>query len=793
MSKKYISTLEYYNYGENNKMDSAKGPSYKVKISDKEGNIITLEKDDSLYACVKLDFNNNTGVLRLLDVAHEDSVLAEIEMPNADYIYNCRFDEESNAILFDVKSLYGDETHTIELNVDDLVELYEAGKGIEIGEKNEQTGRKPISIKLAEGEDLLKLTDSGLGLDSKVITEEELAEAISGKADTSYVEDLISSVSGATEEEIEKIFSILGTDDDDPNISDRIDAKADIEDLTDLDEKVGEIEISVADLSGNVSTILEDIDSINIKVNGISEDIENLKTDVADISGDVATNTANIDLLEQAIDDNKVFIEKVEDGLPDTIREAYILKNNLGEQLGERINIYNDSSIESIEYDGQYLIITYIKSTGEREVVRIDLDVVRPEYGDGLQEDNNVVSVKIDIESDDYLSVSSDGVKLSGIKDKFNQLDEQLETEKTARENADNNLQDAINAVQYNVDAEAEERRNADSELSNAIDAERNRAIARENEIVDEINSSVAEERERAEHAEALLRESIDNEVSRATSKESQLEANIVSETEERTSEDAQIRRLISDTFSGIDGRINEVASDLAEETAERESEDAEILREIGTFRDLYAKKEYVDSKDVEWAVSATTSAITLANQYSDLKNDYLEAELKLYCDSGNTELREAISENATKINVISNLKGVSGSDASNYDDTGNGILDVLHKEFHAFTGTTAPIARGAQIRNADEVALGRYNISNKETDPLTGVDVPSGCTIFSIGIGTSDDLRRNALEVRQDGNVYMWVEGEYMNVNRLLAMLAHEVYDADSTNGNNNNFYDGN
>jgi len=45
------------------------------------------------------------------------------------------------------------------------------------------------------------------------------------------------------------------------------------------------------------------------------------------------------------------------------------------------------------------------------------------------------------------------------------------------------------------------------------------------------------------------------------------------------------------------------------------------------------------------------------------------------------------------------------------------------------------------------------------------------------VGNGTSDEDRKNAIEIRKDGTVYMWVEGEYMNINRLLAMLAHEIY----------------
>lgn len=191
MSKKYNggSMLDFYNYGESNRMDAAIGGVYKVKVSGKDGNIITIEDDNGLYACVKIAFDEETHTLKLIDAAHDDSIIAEVEMPNAEYISNCRYDSEQNAILFDVKSLYGDDTSTISLDINEFVELYEAGNGIEIGEPNAETKRKPISIKLAEGEGLLQVTESGLSIDDKVITEDELEEAISGKADISYVDE----------------------------------------------------------------------------------------------------------------------------------------------------------------------------------------------------------------------------------------------------------------------------------------------------------------------------------------------------------------------------------------------------------------------------------------------------------------------------------------------------------------------------------------------------------------------------------------------------------------------------
>ena len=81
------------------------------------------------------------------------------------------------------------------------------------------------------------------------------------------------------------------------------------------------------------------------------------------------------------------------------------------------------------------------------------------------------------------------------------------------------------------------------------------------------------------------------------------------------------------------------------------------------------------------------------------------------------------------------------------------------------------------QLTNEHEVAFGEWNVSNTSADA-------SGQTVFSIGIGTSESDRKNAFEVRKDGSLWATVEGEYLDITKILGQLTHEVYDAD-TNGN--------
>lgn len=99
-------------------------------------------------------------------------------------------------------------------------------------------------------------------------------------------------------------------------------------------------------------------------------------------------------------------------------------------------------------------------------------------------------------------------------------------------------------------------------------------------------------------------------------------------------------------------------------------------------------------------------------------------------------------------------------------------VIDILNQKLGYKDNETL------QKNGEHEVAFGSYNISNSG-------DTPADRTIFSIGNGTADDARSNAFEVRENGDVYMWIENDYMQINRLLAMLAHEVYDNDDNSNN--------
>lgn len=63
---------------------------------------------------------------------------------------------------------------------------------------------------------------------------------------------------------------------------------------------------------------------------------------------------------------------------------------------------------------------------------------------------------------------------------------------------------------------------------------------------------------------------------------------------------------------------------------------------------------------------------------------------------------------------------------------------------------------------NAGEHACGRHNVSN------TGEN-DADKTIFSVGIGTGSDARKNGLEVRENGDIYLWLNNSYVRLQDIL------------------------
>lgn len=225
------------------------------------------------------------------------------------------------------------------------------------------------------------------------------------------------------------------------------------------------------------------------------------------------------------------------------------------------------------------------------------------------------------------------------------------------------------------------------------------------------------------------LDEKIDNEVSRATQEEARI--------------DAKLDQEIADRIADVDEEENRakaaeqtITTNLNNEITRATRTEQAVNSRVDALNDeLDAEKSIREANDVALGLRITTET-----------NDRIAAVTaeKDRAEAAEQALDERIDEIA------------SGSSE---------LLDSLIEKLGYKDNETLTLT------NEHEVAFGEYNISHTSEDA-------SGQTIFSIGNGTSENEKSNAVEVMKNGDLYLWVEGEFMNVNKLLGQLAHEVYD---------------
>ena len=356
--------------------------------------------------------------------------------------------------------------------------------------------------------------------------------------------------------------------------------------------------------------------------------------------------------------------------------------------------VKSDSIIDKVEYKDGILTITFTNG----DEVHIDLSelIDENEFKDGLIVEGHVVKVLVDDESERWLTVSENGIKVSGIQSEIDRLDDRV-----------------------------------DVEISRAIAEEGRIESKLDQEIQDRI-ADVDTEENRAKAAEQTLTTNLANEITRATQ-----------------------------TEQGLNHRIDVLNDELDSEESARESNDAALSLRITTevndrIAAINAEKTRAEAAEaalndkIDAEISNREAADSVISGAVDNLSNGLEIEVQRAKDE-----EEAINERIDEL--------ISGSSIDKLDE-------LIEKLGYKDNDTL-------QLTNEHEVAFGEWNVSNTSADA-------SGQTVFSIGIGTSESDRKNAFEVRKDGSLWATVEGEYLDITKILGQLTHEVYDTD-TNGN--------
>lgn len=352
------------------------------------------------------------------------------------------------------------------------------------------------------------------------------------------------------------------------------------------------------------------------------------------IKGDIVTVTSKIDGLSDKNKSNVVNVVKVSDNLPATIRERYKFVKSDNTELEQTIDIYKDSSLMNVELqevdNKKCLVFTYILEDGTEKKITLDVEqlLIESEFQDGLSgvsEDGVIrVKVKIDDSSEEYLTVSKNGVKLSGINAKFNEtntrigeLNTKIEAETSNREQSITDINNSISATNANVELKAD-KTYVDEELAKKAT---NDALNTLTEVVDTKAASEYVDTELAKKADKTY---VDDELSKKATNEDLSDLSNVVDTKASTEHvDTELSKkatidALNELSTKVDGNkasaealiANEATareSALTDEKTTRETSDNELSDKIESLKnETSSLVKTIVAKDASIAIDST-------------------------------------------------------------------------------------------------------------------------------------------------------------------------------------------
>jgi hypothetical protein len=258
---------------------------------------------------------------------------------------------------------------------------------------------------------------------------------------------------------------------------------------------------------------------------------------------------------------DKLTIDKVTENLPANVKEEYRLLDADGNKLGTPIQIYNDRSLNQV-YLGHTddrlvngviesgsgetaLCFLYNTESAGLDLVKINVQkfLEESEFKDGLKVNNHVVSVLKDPTSENFLSISPNGVKISGVQDAIDNAKKtvQQELDKTQigaglNEDGEYKVDGATNYIKT-----ANSLYDADKKLDIAIKAEVDRATSAETALQAKINTEVTDRKK----ADEALQTQINTEVTDRKNADKELQTQINTEVTDRKNADKELETSI--------------------------------------------------------------------------------------------------------------------------------------------------------------------------------------------------------------------------------------------------------
>ena len=340
-----------------------------------------------------------------------------INIPEDQFLKNVTYSSATKEITFVFDTREGEKT--VVINVSDLVDTYTAGNGLKL-ESNQ------FSVLVNEdSESYLTLTPEGLkisGIDAALAAKANVGDSYTkAESDAKYLTEHQDISALATKAEVNELdtkvegynSALTAAVADNTTAITKLNANALVEGSVDYKVKAAKdtLEAEIAQ-KANAADVYTKVEIDNKGYLTEHQDISNLAT-----KAEVNTEVARLDAkdAELTTEVNKK-IESVEVERNSANELQYIIKVD-GTSVGT-IDIPKDQFLKEVTYDaGNKAIVFTFETTEGVKVVNVSIADLVDTYtaGNGLKLENNQFSVLVNEDSEAYLTVTAEGIKISGI------------------------------------------------------------------------------------------------------------------------------------------------------------------------------------------------------------------------------------------------------------------------------------------------------------------------------------------------------------------------------------------
>lgn len=205
-----------------------------------------------------------------------------------------------------------------------------------------------------------------------------------------------------------------------------------------------------------------------------------------------------------------------------------------------------------------------------------------------------------------------------------------------------------------------------------------------------------------------------------------------------------KLEQKLEDTSYVTAKALNKLNDDIEDAFDSVETFSSETENKINNLREDVDNKFYVVSKSI--------------NDVNDKLDDFEDDTKQKF-----TSIDKTIEDSSYVVSkALNELKdGLEDAIEESMVVRGIGENSTILKNSGSIAKGKNSLALGTGLiaSNDYEISLGKYNDSTSDT-------------VFSFGIGSSESDRKNAIEIKKDGNIYIWSEGKYVCLNEIIGRV---------------------